>query len=67
MFDDAKRELVVSSQRRKACAVAATVECPPLFNYFTLDWRPACVSSRRYSAADTAYTEFEVKKLLRKA
>jgi len=48
----------------KACAVAAaTVECPPLFNCLTSDWRPVCVTSRRYSAVDTAYIESDVKKL----
>ena len=63
VYDGTKPELVVSSQRKEACAVAAaTVECPPLFNCLTSDWRPGCVTSRRYSAADTAYIESEVKK-----
>ena len=64
VYDGTKPELEVSSQRKEACAVAAaTVECPPLFNCLTSDWRPVCLTSRRYSAADTAYIESEVKKL----
>ena len=64
VYDGTNPELVVSFQRRAACAVAAaTVECPPLFNCLTSDWRLVCVTSRRYSAADTAYIKSEVKKL----
>jgi len=64
VYDGTKPELVVS-QRREACVVAAatTVECPSLFNCLTSNWRPVCATSRRYSAADTAYIECEVKKL----